>query len=75
VLVPGWAGTLGDDELAFIIQHLQYDDSLRRWWGMRPSWRRIPEEVVKRIALDGDPDDQGHNRQLARPRQQSRALA
>jgi hypothetical protein len=75
LLIPGWGGSLSDDELAFILEHLQEDLSLRLWWGMKPSWRRIPEEVVKRVAMEGDPDDQALNRRLARPRKQFRAAA
>jgi hypothetical protein len=75
LLQPGWAGHLDPDELQFIVEHLERDSDLRKWWGMKPSWKRIPEEVVKRVALLGDADDQAHNRRLARPRKQSRAAA
>ncbi|HZA25503.1 MAG TPA: hypothetical protein VFA32_23385 [Dehalococcoidia bacterium] len=75
LLEPGWAGNLDDDELAFIFKHLEKDTDLRKWWGMKPSWKRIPEEVVKRVAMEGDPDDQALNRGLARPRKQPRAAA
>jgi hypothetical protein len=75
LLEPGWGGSLGDDELALIVKHLEQDAALRLWWGMKPSWRRIPEEVVKRVAMEGDPDDQAVNRRLARLRKQSRAIA
>jgi hypothetical protein len=75
LLGPGWAGHLDDDELAFIVEHLSLDSDLRKWWGIKPSWKRIPEEVVRRVAMEGDPDNQSHNRKLARPRQQSRAIA
>jgi hypothetical protein len=72
---PGYAGSLDDDELAYIEAKLKDDASLRLWWGMRPSWKRIPAEVVRRVAMEGDPDNQAHNRTLARPRQQSPAVA
>ena len=75
LLIPGWGGQLSDEELQFIVAGLERDPSLRLWWGMKPSWKRIPEEVVRRVAAEGDPDDQAHNRRLARPRQQSRAAA
>jgi hypothetical protein len=65
---PGWAGVLDDAELAYILAHLKDDASLRLWWGMRLSWKRIPEEVVRRVALEGDPDNQAYNCSLARPR-------
>jgi hypothetical protein len=75
LLEPGYAGFLDDEELAYIQEKLRDDTSLRLWWGMRPSWKRIPEEVVRRVAMDGDPDNQAYNRTLARPRQPSRAAA
>jgi hypothetical protein len=65
LLEPGWAGSLDDSELAYILAQLHQDASLRFWWGMRPSWKRIPEEVVRRVAMEGDPDNQTHNRNLA----------
>jgi hypothetical protein len=75
LLQPGWGGHLDPDELSYIVEHLERDFDLRKWWGMRPSWRRIPEQAVLRIAMEGDPDDQALNRRLARPRQQSPAVA
>jgi hypothetical protein len=57
------------------VEYLEKDTDLRKWWGMRPSWRRIPGEVVRRIAAEGDEDDQAHNRRLARPHRESRAAA
>jgi hypothetical protein len=75
LLEPGYAGSLDDSELAYILAHLKDDASLRLWWGMRPSWKRIPDEVVRRVAMEGDPDNQAHNRNLARPRKSSRAVA
>ncbi len=75
LLEPGWAGGLEDDELAFIVEHLKEDEKLRLWWGMRPSWKRIPEEAVKRVAMAGSEEDQAHNRNLARPRRPSRPAA
>ena len=75
LLIPGWGGSLSDEELAFIVEHLENDDSLRLWWGMKPSWQRIPGEVVKRVALEGSADNQSLNRTLARPRRQPLAAA
>jgi hypothetical protein len=75
LLIPGWGGPLDHDELSYITEHLKDDAALRLWWGMKPSWRRIPQEIVKRVAMEGDPDDQAHNRRLARPRKQSLAAA
>jgi len=75
LLIPGWGGHLDPDELVYIIEHLVKDPDLRKWWGMKPSWRRIPEEAVGRLALEGSEDDQAHNRRLARPRQHGRTAA
>jgi hypothetical protein len=75
LLEPGYAGSLEDTELAYILTRLREDSSLRLWWGMRPSWQRIPEEVVRRIAMEGDPENQAHNRTLARPQKKARAAA
>src|ERR671914_804685 len=71
LLQPGWGGHLDSDELSYIVEYLEKDTDLRKWWGMRPSWRRIPGEVVRRIAAEGDEDDQAHNRRLARPHRES----
>jgi hypothetical protein len=75
LLIPGWGGHLDDDDLAYIVEHLEGDSDLRKWWGMKPSWKRVPEETVRRIALEGDEDDQSLNRRLARPRKQAPAAA
>jgi hypothetical protein len=75
LLEPGWGGQLDEDELEFIKGPLMQDAPLRLWWGMPPSWKRIPEEAVRRIAVEGNPDNQGHNRRLARRRKQSPAAA
>jgi hypothetical protein len=75
LLIPGWGGHLDPDELAYIVEHLERDAALRLWWGMKASWRRIPEQAVMRIALEGSEDDQALNRRLARPRQQPQTVA
>lgn len=75
LLEPGYAGSLDYAELAYVVARLKEDASLRLWWGMRPSWKRISEEVVKRVAMEGDPENQGYNRRLARPRKPSRVAA
>jgi hypothetical protein len=71
LLVPGWGGNLDDAELAYIVEHLKNDDALRLWWGMRPSWKRIPEEVVRRVAVEGTDETLAHNRKLARRRKKA----
>jgi hypothetical protein len=71
LLEPGWAGALMDDELEYIRGKLRQDAALCRWWGVRPSWKRIPEEAIKRVALEGDPEEQAINRRLAQSRKYS----
>jgi hypothetical protein len=75
LLVPGWGGSLDDDELEFIMAHLKADEKLRLWWGIPARWKSLPEEVIKRLALEGSEEDQAQNRRLARPRQQPRKAA
>jgi hypothetical protein len=75
LLEPGFAGFLSDAELAFIIKHLEADLSLRAWWGMPARWKGIPKQVIKRLALEGSPENLSFNRTLARPRRPSRAAA
>jgi hypothetical protein len=53
LLAPGWGGSLGDDELVFIMEHLRRDEKLRLWWGIPPCWKSIPAEVIKRLAMAG----------------------
>ena len=75
LLTPGWGGSIDSEELSFIVKHLENDLSLRAWWGMPGRWKRVPEEVVWRLAMEGSDENQSHNRMLARPRRQSRAAA
>jgi hypothetical protein len=75
LLIPGYAGHLEPEELVYILDHLARDPALAAWWGIPRRWRRIPEEVIKRVALSGSEGDQAKNRRLTRPRQQSRAAA
>jgi hypothetical protein len=73
LLIPGYAGPLDDEELAFIVERLTNDTALRLWWGMPGRWKRVPVEVVKRLALQGSDESLAHNRKLARPRKKSQA--
>jgi len=68
LLEPGWAGSLTDEELTFIQSKLFTDAILCKQWGFRPSQKTRPEEAIRRVAMDGDPDGTAHNRRLARPR-------
>lgn len=66
LLEPGWTGQLDDDELAFVQEKLRNDDALSAWWGFRPGAKRRAVEAIRRVARDGDPDNQTFNRGLAR---------
>ena len=68
LLEPGLAGQLADDELAYVLEHLKTDDALSAWWGFRAKARRRSVEAIRRVAMGGDPDNQTHNRKLARMR-------
>jgi len=68
LLEPGWAGDLSDEELTFIQQALLKDARLSRTWGFRPSQKTRNEQAIRRVGMDGDPENIAHNRRLARPR-------
>ncbi|HZA22465.1 MAG TPA: hypothetical protein VFA32_07650 [Dehalococcoidia bacterium] len=67
-LIPGYAGALDDEQVAYIQGRLMNDASLRLWWGMKPSWKRVPEEAIRRVAMSGCEYNQSLNRKLAQPR-------
>ena len=67
LLVPGWAGQIDDDELAFIRYALFRDSKPARLWGFRPSQKARTDEAIRQVALHGDPEMTAHNRGLARP--------
>jgi hypothetical protein len=66
LLIPGWAGSLDDEELAYILHKLQEDDALSFWWGFRPGTKRRPIEAIKAVAMHGSPEVRGNNIRLAR---------
>jgi DNA-binding NarL/FixJ family response regulator len=63
---PGWAGSLGEDELERLQKVLAADPDLARVWGWRPSMKRRAVAAIERVAYDGSPDDIAHNRKLVR---------
>jgi hypothetical protein len=71
LLIPGYVGNPDDEELAYILKHLENDLALRLWWGMPPRWTKVPAQVVRRLAMEGSAEDLGYNRKLARPRKKS----
>jgi len=66
LLVPGWGGAVSDDDVEYITRALRRRPGLARKWGFRPT-QVINPEPVRRVAMDGDPDDVAKNRHLARP--------
>jgi len=53
LLEPGWAGDLDDVELEYIKSRLRESPSLRRRWGFRPSAKRLSEQRIRAVAMDG----------------------
>ena len=53
LLIPGWAGDLSPDEFAYIKSQLKQSPSLKRRWGFRPSAKRLPENRIRSVAIDG----------------------
>jgi len=66
LLMPGWAGSLDDDELIYILNEVRRLPSLAKKWGFKTT-QRITPESVRRVALYGDADNLAQNRQVARP--------
>ena len=63
---PGWAGDLAPDELAFLKDRFLRDNRLAVKWAFPPSAKPRPEEVIRRVAMHGDPDNRRLNLKLAR---------
>jgi len=53
LLIPGWAGDLSPDELAFIKAELKKNRRLRATWGMGRGRGRINDEKIKAVAMHG----------------------
>ena len=65
-LIPGYAGSLDDDQLARIQEALRRDDALSYWWGFRPGQKTRSAEAIRRIAMSGNPEVRAENVKLAR---------
>ena len=65
-LEPGYAGTLDDEQVAFIQEHLKADDALSYWWGWKPRARRRAIEAIRRVSMHGSPESRSHNVALVR---------
>jgi hypothetical protein len=68
LLEPGYAGSLDDDELAYIQEKLRANPDLAFWWGWRPGQKSRAEAAIRRVAMYGDPDCRATNIKLARSR-------
>jgi hypothetical protein len=68
LLEPGYAGSLDDDELAYIKEHLKAGDRLSFAWGFRPGQKMRSEAAIRRIAMHANPENRATNVKLARTR-------
>ena len=53
LLEPGWAGELSPEEFKCVKSYLQKSPSLKQRWGFRPSAKRLPENRIRSVAIDG----------------------
>ena len=68
LLEPGWGGDIEDRELSYIKNALVGDRRFAMRWGFRPGQKTRSDEAIRRVAMEGDPEDVAQNRRLARPR-------
>ena len=52
LLIPGWAGELNAEELAYIKGRLFSDRRLRAYWGFKRGMGRLSEEKIRIVAMD-----------------------
>jgi hypothetical protein len=62
----GWAGELTPEEIDCLQDALTKDPGLAYWWGWRPGMKRRAVAAIERVAMNGAPDDRGHNVRLVR---------
>ena len=53
LLQPGWAGELDAVELAYMKSQLKRSPTLKRCWGFKPSAKRLSENRIRVVAVDG----------------------
>ena len=51
LLIPGWAGELSEEELAFVQERLRRSRRLLRLWKIAA--RDCPENAIRQVALSG----------------------
>jgi hypothetical protein len=66
-LIPGYAGAVDEQQVAFIQEHLMSDDQLSYWWGWKSrGMKRRAVAAIERVAMLGDPESRAHNVKLVR---------
>jgi hypothetical protein len=66
-LIPGYAGAVDEQQVAFIQEHLMSDDQLSYWWGWKSrGMKRRAAAAIERICMSGDPENRSHNVKLVR---------
>ena len=50
VLIPGWAGNIDDEEVAYIITQLKKRPALREKWGFNRESEKFSAKSIKRLA-------------------------
>ena len=53
LLIPGWAGDLSPEELAFIKDALKKDRRLRSKWAMGRRHGRVNDNKIRKVAMFG----------------------
>lgn len=53
LLMPGWAGELDNEELAFVKKRLKADRKLRTRWGFVRGTGHMNDEMIRGVAMEG----------------------
>ena len=56
LLVPGWAGELDKEELAYVKEKLFRDRRLRAKWSFKRGTGRLSDEKIRHVAMSGVDD-------------------
>jgi hypothetical protein len=66
-LIPGYAGAVDEQQVAFIQEHLMSDEQLSYWWGWKSrGMKRRALAAIERVAMCGSPEDRALNVRLVR---------
>ena len=55
LLEPGWAGELNNEEYNYIRENLKANPHLKTRWGFVVGRRKLSEERIRDVALNGTP--------------------